>query len=62
MQASSVKKKLKQKSFAAAVNRDDIVRGAEDLGVPLDEHIEFVIAALATIADQLGLADGANRD
>jgi len=60
MQASSVKKKLKQKSFAAAVNRDDIVRGAEDLGVPLDEHIEFVIAALAKIADQLGLADGAN--
>ena len=55
MQASSVKKKLKQKSFAAAVNRDDIVRGAADLGVPLDEHIELVIAALAPIADQLGL-------
>jgi len=55
MQASSVKKKLKQKSFAAAVNRDDIVRGAADLGVALDGHIQFVIDAMSTIADQLGL-------
>ncbi len=47
LEARSVKKKLKQKSFAAAVNRDDIVRGAEDLGVPLDEHIQFVVDALA---------------
>lgn len=56
LQASSVKKKLKQKSFAAAVNREDITRGAADLGVDLDEHIQFVIDALAGIADQLGFA------
>lgn len=42
----SVRKKMKQASFAAAVKREDIVRGAEDLGVDLDEHIAFVIAAL----------------
>ena len=54
MRASSVKKKLKQKSFAAAVNRDDIRRGAEDLGEPLDEHIQFVIDALAEMAPKLG--------
>ena len=47
LKASSVKKKLKQKTFAAAVNRDDITRGAADLGVELDEHIQFVIDALA---------------
>lgn len=56
MQASSVKKKMKQKSFAAAVSREDIVRGADDLGVPLDEHIQFVIDALQPVAPQLGLA------
>ncbi len=55
MTASSVKKKLKQPSFAAAVNRDDIVRGAADLGVDLDAHIEFCIAALQGIASELGL-------
>jgi putative nucleotidyltransferase with HDIG domain len=55
MTASSVKKKLKQKSFAAAVSREDIVRGAEDLGEPLDEHIQFMIDALQPIATQLGL-------
>lgn len=55
MQASSVRKKLKAKGFAAAVNRDDIRRGAEDLGVDLDEHIQFVIGALEGIADELGL-------
>lgn len=55
MQASSVKKKLKQKTFAAAINRDDITRGAADLGVELDEHIQFVIDALAERADELGL-------
>lgn len=52
----SVKKKLKQKSFAAAVNRDDITSGADDLGEPLDEHIQFVINAMSEIADQLDLA------
>lgn len=54
MRAKSVKKKMKQKSFAAAVSRDDIVRGAEDLGEPLDEHIQFVIDAMAGIAGELG--------
>jgi predicted hydrolase (HD superfamily) len=54
--AKSVRKKLKQPSFAAAVNRDDILRGAGDLGVDLDEHIEFVIAAMAEHADELGLS------
>jgi putative nucleotidyltransferase with HDIG domain len=55
MKAKSVRKKMKQKAFAAAVNRDDIVRGAEDLGVDLNEHIQFVIDAMAEIADRLGL-------
>jgi putative nucleotidyltransferase with HDIG domain len=51
----SVRKKLKQPSFAAGVNRDDVTKGAEDLGVDLDEHIAFVIEALKPIAPQLGL-------
>jgi predicted hydrolase (HD superfamily) len=55
MKASSVRKKMKQPSFAAAINRDDIVRGAADLGVDLDEHIEFCIAAMQGIAQELGL-------
>ena len=55
MQAKSVRKKMKQKAFAAAVNRDDILRGAEGLDVDLDEHLQFVIDAMAEIADQLGL-------
>jgi putative nucleotidyltransferase with HDIG domain len=57
MKASSVRKKMKQPSFAAAINRDDIVRGAADLGVDLDEHIDFCIAALQGIASELGLAN-----
>jgi len=55
MQASSVKKKLKAKGFAASINRDDITRGAADLGVELDEHIQFVIDAMAGEAEALGL-------
>lgn len=55
MKAKSVRKKMKQKSFAAAVNRDDIVSGAEDLGVELNEHIQFVIDAMAEQANELGL-------
>jgi putative nucleotidyltransferase with HDIG domain len=51
----SVKKKLKDKAFARAVNRDDVRGGAEALGVELGEHIEFVRNAMATIADQLKL-------
>ena len=56
MQASSVKKKLKTKGFAASINRDDITRGASDLGVELDQHIQFVIDAMAPIAGELGLS------
>lgn len=56
LKPKSVKKKLKQKSFAAAVNRDDITRGAEDLGVDLDEHIQFLIDAMTQVADELGLS------
>ncbi len=56
LKARSVRKKMKQKSFAAAVNREDIVRGAEELGVDLGEHIEFVAAALRERSDALGLA------
>ena len=55
VQVKSVKKKLKDKAFARAVNRDDIRRGAEELGVELDGHIAFVRDAMATIADQLEL-------
>jgi len=56
MQASSVKKKMKSKGFAASVSRDDMVRGAADLGVELDEHIQFVIEAMEGVAGELGLA------
>jgi len=55
IQAKSVKKKFKQKAFAAQVSREDMIKGAEELGVPLDEHIEFVVAALAGIAEALEL-------
>ena len=55
MQASSVKKKMKQKSFAAAVSRDDMTRGAADLQVDFDHHVQFVIDAMAAIAPDLGL-------
>lgn len=52
----SVKKKLKQPSFAAAVNRHEVRAGAEELGVDFDEHVAFVIAALSERADELGVA------
>jgi putative nucleotidyltransferase with HDIG domain len=51
----AVKKKMKDKAFARAVNRDDIIRGAEELGVPLDDVIAQVIAALKGDAERLGL-------
>ena len=54
LRAKSVRKKMKQKSFAAAVDREDIVRGAEELGVDLNEHIEFVASALKDRSDALG--------
>jgi len=51
----SVKKKLKQPSFAAAVDRDDVRHGADELGIDFDEHVAFVIAALEARADELEL-------
>lgn len=51
----SVKKKMGQKSFAAAVKREDIIKGAEELGISLDEHIKNVIVAMQEIAKELGL-------
>src|SRR5436305_12713812 len=53
---AAVKKKMKDKAFARAVNREDIVRGAEELGMPLDEVITNAIAALKADANRLGLA------
>jgi putative nucleotidyltransferase with HDIG domain len=53
LEAKSVKKKLKAKGFAAAVNREDITRGAADLGVELDDHIQFVADALAKVERDL---------
>jgi len=61
MKASSVKKKLKAKGFAAAVNREDITRGAADLGVELDEHIQFVVDALEANGAALDLLPNANN-
>ena len=55
MAASSVRKKMKQKSFAAAVKREDIEKGAELLGLPLDDHITHVISAMQGFAKELGL-------
>lgn len=57
LDAKSVRKKLRQVSFAANVHREDITRGAADLGVDLDEHINFCIAALRPIAAELGLVE-----
>jgi predicted hydrolase (HD superfamily) len=53
---AAVKKKIKDKAFARAVNRDEIVHGSEQLGMPLDEVITNVIAALKSDATRLGLA------
>lgn len=55
VKVSSVKKKMKDKAFARAVSREDIVKGAEELGVKLDEHIDFVLSAMKQISNELGL-------
>src|SRR5256884_2982441 len=55
LEVSSVKKKLKDKGFARGVNRDEVNQGAAELGVPLDEHIAFVIRALRPAEVELGL-------
>ena len=56
LEPPSVKKKLKDKAFARTVNRDDVYRGATELGVDLDAHIAFVISALTEVAPEIGLA------
>jgi len=55
VEADSVKRKLKDKAFARGVNRQDVLKGAEELGVPLEEHIRFCIEAMRAVADRLGL-------
>ena len=59
--AKSVRKRMKDKAFARKVNRDDIVNGAADLGVDLDEHIAFCIEAMKPIAKELGLDGSAAK-
>ena len=54
--AKSVRKKMKDKAFARGVNRDDVINGAAELGVDLDEHITFVIASMQARAGELGLS------
>jgi putative nucleotidyltransferase with HDIG domain len=58
MEVASVKKKLKDRAFARTVNRTDVYRGAEELGVDLDAHIAFVIDALTGVAPDIGLQRG----
>src|SRR5246127_3430066 len=59
VEVKSVRKKMKDKAFARSVNRDDIVNGARELGVDLEEHIAFCIEAMKGIAGELGLAGSA---
>jgi putative nucleotidyltransferase with HDIG domain len=59
LETAAVRKKMKDKAFARGVNRDDIIKGAEELGVELDEHIAFVIDAMAQEAEVLGLQGSA---
>ncbi|HXR64731.1 MAG TPA: HD domain-containing protein [Ktedonobacteraceae bacterium] len=56
LEVASVRKKMKSKGFAAGVNREDLVKGAAELGIDLDEHIAFVIEAMSSISGTLGLA------
>jgi predicted hydrolase (HD superfamily) len=61
VEARSVRKKMKDKAFARSVHREDIVTGAADLGVELEEHIAFCIEAMKTIAGELGLDGSAAK-
>jgi predicted hydrolase (HD superfamily) len=61
VEAKSVRKKMKDKAFARSVNRDDIITGAADLGVELEEHIAFCIEAMKGIAGRLGLDGGTTK-
>src|SRR6185369_10265574 len=56
VEPSSVRKKMKDKGFARGVSREDVVLGAQELGVDLDEHIQFVIVAMRGVAEAIGLA------
>jgi putative nucleotidyltransferase with HDIG domain len=56
LEAKSVRKRMKDKAFARGVNREDVIAGAQELGIDLDEHIAFVIGAMRGIAAELGLA------
>jgi putative nucleotidyltransferase with HDIG domain len=56
VEAKSVRKKMKDKAFARSVSRDDIINGAADLGIDLEEHIGFCIEAMKNVAGELGLA------
>lgn len=59
LEAKSVRKKMKDKAFARGVNREDVINGAQEMGVDLDEHIAFVIEAMRGIADDLALRGAA---
>lgn len=61
VEAKSVRKKMKDKAFARGVSREDVINGAADLGVDLDEHIAFVISAMQAVAPSLGLAGSEQR-
>src|SRR5207248_7327547 len=56
VEAKSVRKKMKDKAFARSVNREDIIKGAQELGMDLEEHIAFCIEAMKSVAGELGLA------
>ncbi len=61
VEAKSIRKKMKDKAFARSVSREDIINGAAEMGVDLDEHIAFCIEAMKSIAPELGLAGGQNN-
>ena len=62
VEARSVRKKMKDKAFARGVNREDVLTGAQELGVDLDEHIAFVITAMRGAAESIGLAGTASSE